>query len=490
MRHTLKKHICAVLAAVLLFSLFPAVSAYTGVADWAKPEVTAMDELGLIPESLAQADMRQNISRLDMCRVAVLAYEKLKGKAIPQPENHPFTDTTDPSVEKAWAAGIVGGYGDGTFRPSKNLTRLEFFAIVAQFLNAVQFPVSEDDYGDISRFSDSGSIPWGADHAKLTVGLGIVNGSGSILDWRSATSHQQGLALFYRTYQVVLPMFEDSDEPDEPKAIATGTVQINGYLRVRSGPGTNYDEVGQLYNGDRVEIFEIVTVGTSQWGRISNGWICLDYVVLDSEQQEPTEPETPRAIATGTIHANGYLRVRSGPGTNYDEVGQLKHGDRVEIFEIVTVGTTQWGRISNGWICLDYVILDQASKGEEVVALAMKYLGYPYVYAGKSPEEGFDCSGFVYYIYKQFGYTLSPGATNQWNKLSDRKVLSQDELIPGDLVFFSGNGQVSGMEHVGIYIGDGQFIHAANPSKGVIITALSESYYASRYLGGKRVIVD
>ena len=413
MRHTLKKHICAVLAAVLLFSLFPTVSAYTGVADWAKPEVTAMDELGLIPESLAQADMRKNISRLDMCRVAVLAYEKLKGKAIPQPENHPFTDTTDPSVEKAWAAGIVGGYGDGTFRPSKNLTRLEFFAIVAQFLSAVQFPVSEDDYGDISRFSDSGSIPWGADHAKLTVGLGIVNGSGSILDWRSATSHQQGLALFYRTYQVVLPMFEDSDASDESKA-----------------------------------------------------------------------------IATGTFHFNGYLRVRSGPGTGYDEVGQLKHGDRIEIFEIVTVGTTQWGRISNGWICLDYVILDQASKGEEVVALAKKYLGYSYVYAGKSPEDGFDCSGFVYYIYKQFGYTLSPGATNQWNKLSDRKVLSQDELIPGDLVFFSGNGQVSGMEHVGIYIGDGQFIHAANPSKGVIITALSESYYASRYLGGKRVIVD
>lgn len=487
--------LCALLTLVLISSLFPSVFAYSGVSNWAKKEIAAMDELGLIPGSLADANMGRNISRLDMCRVAVLAYEKLNGAEIPLPQEHPFSDTTDPDVEKAKAARLISGDGNGKFRPNDNLTRLEFFAIVAQFLNAVDFPVSEENYADISGFSDAGSLPrWGVNHARLTVGLGIVAGSDGGLDWRSATSREQGLALFYRTYQVVLPMFEDSDEPDEPKAIATGTVQIDGYLRVRSGPGTGYDEVGRLYNGDRVEIFEIVTVGTSQWGRISNGWICLDYVVLDSEQQKPTEPEPPRAIATGTVIASGFLRVRSGPGTDYEEVDRIYNGDRIEIFEIVTVGTSQWGRISNGWICLDYVILDPDSdvvtKGQEVVKLAMRYLGYDYTYAGKSPEEGFDCSGFVYYIYKQFGYTLSPGATNQWNKLSDRKVLSQDELIPGDLVFFSGNGQVSGMEHVGIYIGEGQFIHAANPSKGVIITALSESYYASRYLGGKRVIVD
>lgn len=123
----------------------------------------------------------------------------------------------------------------------------------------------------------------------------------------------------------------------------------------------------------------------------------------------------------------------------------------------------------------------------EVVEFAKTLLGCDYTYAGKNPESGFDCSGFVYYVYKQFGYTLNPGATNQWNYLSD-EVIPQEELRPGDLVFFSSNGQVSGMTHVGMYIGDGQFIHAENYEHGVCITPMDQAYYAARYLGAKRVI--
>ena len=102
-----------------------------------------------------------------------------------------------------------------------------------------------------------------------------------------------------------------------------------------------------------------------------------------------------------------------------------------------------------------------------MVDFALQFVGYDYVYGGKSPEDGFDCSGFVYYVYKQFGYTLYPGATNQWNTLSDT-VIPKGDLRPGDLVFFSDNGQVSGMTHVGLYIGDGKMVHAANPTKGAL----------------------
>lgn len=122
--------------------------------------------------------------------------------------------------------------------------------------------------------------------------------------------------------------------------------------------------------------------------------------------------------------------------------------------------------------------------GEEIAELALKYVGCRYVYGAKGPNK-FDCSGFVYYVYKQYGYRLNPGARNQWKTL-DQKVKKSD-LLPGDIVFFS-RGSASSIFHVGIYIGDGKFVHAANSRKGVIVSSLSESWYANRYHGAKRAI--
>lgn len=144
------------------------------------------------------------------------------------------------------------------------------------------------------------------------------------------------------------------DTPDPEEAIATGTVQTSsGGLNIREGAGTDYAVVGNLSSGSRVEIYEIVTVDGTQWGRIASGWICMDYVVLD----EVEEPE--QVIATGTVDiSSGSLNIREGAGTDYAKVGSLQDGDRVEIYEIVTVDGTQWGRIEEGWICMDYVVLD------------------------------------------------------------------------------------------------------------------------------------
>ena len=86
-----KRLISLILAAVLLVSAIPAVNAYGAVSDWAQNSVSAMDDLGLIPDSMDQMDLRQNITRLDMCRIAMLAYEKVTGETVPQPDTHPFT---------------------------------------------------------------------------------------------------------------------------------------------------------------------------------------------------------------------------------------------------------------------------------------------------------------------------------------------------------------------------------------------------------------
>ena len=123
--------------------------------------------------------------------------------------------------------------------------------------------------------------------------------------------------------------------------------------------------------------------------------------------------------------------------------------------------------------------------GEEVAEFALNYVGCRYVRGGQGPKK-FDCSGFVYYVYKNFGYKLEPGARNQWSILDG--TIKKADLLPGDLLFFSSNGRSGGIFHVGIYIGDGQFVHAANSRKGVIVTDIDDAWYANRYLGAKRAI--
>lgn len=123
--------------------------------------------------------------------------------------------------------------------------------------------------------------------------------------------------------------------------------------------------------------------------------------------------------------------------------------------------------------------------GEEVAEYALNYVGCRYVRGGQGPNK-FDCSGFVYYVYKHFGYKLNPGARNQWSLLDN--TIEKSDLLPGDLVFFSNNGRSSGIFHVGIYIGNDQFVHAANSRKGLIVTDMDDDWYSRRYLGAKRAI--
>jgi peptidoglycan DL-endopeptidase CwlO len=111
------------------------------------------------------------------------------------------------------------------------------------------------------------------------------------------------------------------------------------------------------------------------------------------------------------------------------------------------------------------------------VGLAMQYLGTPYRWGGSGPG-GFDCSGLVSYVYGRLGVSLPHHAASQWNKGS---YVSKNQLEPGDLVFFDGLG------HEGIYVGRGQFIHAPHTGDVVKISNLNDGWYASSYVGAKRV---
>lgn len=144
--------------------------------------------------------------------------------------------------------------------------------------------------------------------------------------------------------------------------IAQGTVKCTSYVNVRKGPGTNYTILARAVAGSQVEIYQTKWVGSSQWGRMTNGWICMDYVSMSSDSQSGSG-STDTQIS-GTVSGSN-VNVRSGAGTGYSIVGRKNSGDVITVYERKTSGGLNWGRIGdNQWICLAYVRLENAGGTE------------------------------------------------------------------------------------------------------------------------------
>jgi len=296
-----------------------------------------------------------------------------------------------------------------------------------------------------------------------------------------------------------------------PALALTGVVDVgSSTLRVRSEPNTTSTVLAKLRNGAQVDILSESTDG---WYEIafgdSKGYVSSDYVVVNSAEelvsavaaQSPTAASTaseataqPAAEAqpeAKTLYVRvtaSALNVRSGPGTNYDKVSSLRAG---RVVKVVSDAGNGWYQVEQGYISKDYVIqVDESeatasAKGQEVANYALTFVGYPYVYGGSSPK-GFDCSGFAKYVYAQFGVTINRTASNQ---MDNGTAVSMGELQPGDLVFFKKSGTGSKRaSHVGIYIGGGQFVHASTARTGVIVSNMSEAYYTTGFVGGRRLV--
>ncbi len=123
--------------------------------------------------------------------------------------------------------------------------------------------------------------------------------------------------------------------------------------------------------------------------------------------------------------------------------------------------------------------------GSDIVSFAMLYLGKPYVYAATGPN-AFDCSGFTYFVYKNFGITIP---RSSYNLGGVGMAVTKSELVPGDLILFTGPSSGTGIGHVGIYIGNGNFIHASSGSSmSVKIDTILSGSYNSRYIGARRLL--
>ena len=183
------------------------------------------------------------------------------------------------------------------------------------------------------------------------------------------------------------PTWDDTNtnvttQPDKPQIIY-GIVNVGDLLRIRSGPGTNYDRVGHLANGTKVEILELKAVGSSTWGRITSGWISMDYIIPDhthnselfqpdinQSQKENEKNDTSSTVEftaiKGTIKADA-LRIRSAPSTETSIVGFYYQDETVYIKEKITVDSVVWGKTELGWINMSYVVTE-IQKNEQITS--------------------------------------------------------------------------------------------------------------------------
>lgn len=177
------------------------------------------------------------------------------------------------------------------------------------------------------------------------------------------------------------------------------------------------------------------------------------------------------------LHESGLYKVRFG-NFNSDYLARTDAEDlrtKGLIEEFYIVGPEDYPWVKNN---LD---IDKPSLRKNIVKTAESFIGTPYRLGSESPEEGFDCSGLAMTAYRFNGLELPRTSREQWEA---GRSIENNALEEGDLVFFatSGSGEIS---HVGVYVGNGQFIHAPNKGKKIRIDSMSNTYYKHCYVGAK-----
>ena len=219
----------------------------------------------------------------------------------------------------------------------------------------------------------------------------------------------------------------------------------------------------------------------------------------EDTKEDKDSKQSNETTTYGVVIAESYLRVRSSASTSGEVLENLAGG---EIFDVMQSGA-DWLKIktaegTTGYVSTEYVSLRTgkkpetktvlpapSSKANEVISYAKQFLGTPYVWGGTDLDKGVDCSGYVFAVMQKFGVTLN---RNSASMTSNGVPVKKSELAPGDLVFFD-TDRNGGISHVGIYIGNDQYIHSSSGNKsGVIISDITDSYSQTTYVTARRVL--
>ncbi len=248
---------------------------------------------------------------------------------------------------------------------------------------------------------------------------------------------------------VETPETTPTNQPEENTDLSFTKGYINSSsVNVRKGPSTDTEIVTTLILNTGVTI----TAQTGDWYKVTYG----DYT---GYIYKPLISETP----TVTNRGNAVRQPATTEAQAPTEDEEQKTTDSANN-EIPTVPSN-------------------SAAGDQIVSFARQYLGYRYVYGGTTPSTGFDCSGFIYYIYKSCGYSISRSLSAQANTGT---AVPKSELQAGDIVFFN-NTSSGALGHVGIYIGNGTMIHAANSKRGVVTDTINSGYYNTYYYTARRI---
>lgn len=257
-----------------------------------------------------------------------------------------------------------------------------------------------------------------------------------------------------------------------------GIAQVgSGNLNVREAAATDAKMIGKMPNNAACEIL----AEENGWYYISSGeitgYVKADYIVTGDEAKAIAET----LVHTVAISLVDSLNVRSEPNTDSEIVTHVSAGEELTFVAIAD----EWVQVSvdndEGYVSAEYVevkdVLPRALTMTEarygvgvsdvrvdLVEYACQFVGNPYVWGGTSLTKGADCSGFVLSVFKNYGYTL-PHHSGSQAQMGTK--ISESELLPGDLIFYS-NG--SSINHVAIYMGGGQVVHASSPTTGIRIS--------------------
>ncbi len=440
MKKIAKKIITAALAAAALLQS----SAFAAdLSEWAVSDYQAANEAGLISYSIVSNNLKDNITRQEFCELAVNLYKKLTDETMFEPETSPFSDTDNMAVAQAYCYGIVSGTSDSTFSPERLVTREEMAKMLVSTLTASEVSMELSDGSDtaaIDQYNDGTSVSDWAKAPMITMlNYSLINGitDTSLAPLGNAT-REQAIASVNRSYSSF------SSKSDVALVLPKITVPTEGEDVVTDDFAVSWTPVE----------------GAQEYHIIIKDVDANPVVLSDTDN------------ATTSVNIDPSLLIK---GKQYSVIVGASLMDGSEIFSLPVDFTYSGSKASSN----TYVASNP--KAQAMIDEAAKYLGVKYVYGGSSPS-GFDCSGLMQYVCKQVGIDLNRTSRDQFAK--DGVSVSKEDLQPGDLVFFGSGGTVN---HVGMYVGDGQMIHSPQTGKTVCYTSINSSYYTSRYMGAKRV---
>ncbi|MGL5312817.1 MAG: SH3 domain-containing protein [Peptostreptococcaceae bacterium] len=295
----------------------------------------------------------------------------------------------------------------------------------------------------------------------------------------------------YMSSQYLADKTENPSTPDNGDNTVKSTKVVTGNsVNFRTGPSTSNSSMGKLSKGSEVGFIS----ESNGWSKISYngkvGYMSSQY--LADKTENPSTPDDDNSVKSTKVVTGNNVNFRTGPSTSNSSMGKLSMGTEVGFIS----ESNGWSKISYngkvGYMSSQYLAdkgssdVSASEKAEKVLSYAKTLLGKPYVWGAEGPNS-FDCSGYTQYVLKKSVGVSIPRVSRDQSKYG--QSVSRSNLQPGDLVFFDTDGSNNGyVSHCGIYMGNGEFIHASSSGGKVIISNMSSGYYSNAYVNARRVL--